>query len=63
MWHVSGRRETHAGFRWGKLKEGDQFEDISLQEIIILKWMLKKQDVRPWTGLIWLRMGTNGRLL
>jgi hypothetical protein len=30
---------------------------------IILKWILKKQDRRMWTGLIWLRIGTSGMLL
>jgi hypothetical protein len=38
------------------IKEGDQFEDASLQEIIILKGMLKKQDLRPWIELICLRV-------
>jgi len=47
---------THTGSWWRKLKLGDRFEDVSLQEIIILKGMLKKQDVRPWTELIWLRV-------
>ena len=27
---------------------------------IILKWMLEKLDGRAWTGLIWLRIETNG---
>jgi len=26
--------------------------------IIIIKWMFKKQDGRPWTGFIWLRIDT-----
>jgi hypothetical protein len=30
---------------------------------IILKWFLKKQDVRIWTGSNWLRIGSSGRLL
>jgi hypothetical protein len=25
----------------------------------ILKWIFKKWDWEAWTGLIWLRMGTN----
>jgi hypothetical protein len=29
---------------------------------IILKWILRKYD-GPWTGLIWLRIGTDGKLL
>jgi hypothetical protein len=30
---------------------------------IILKWILKKWDEGAWTGLIWLRIGAQGRLL
>jgi hypothetical protein len=30
---------------------------------IILKWIIKTLDVRTWTGLIWLRIGTSGELL
>jgi hypothetical protein len=34
----------HRGFWWGNV-ERDQLEDRSLDEMIILKWMLKKEDV------------------
>jgi hypothetical protein len=30
---------------------------------IILKWIVKKWDEEAWTGIIWLRTGTGGRLL
>jgi hypothetical protein len=30
---------------------------------IILKWISEKQYVRIWTGFVWLRIGTGGRLL
>ena len=30
---------------------------------IILRWIFRKWDVRVWTGLIWLRIRTGGRLL
>jgi hypothetical protein len=30
---------------------------------IILKWILQKQDIKVWTGFIWLRIGTCGGLL
>jgi hypothetical protein len=30
---------------------------------VILKWMLMKWNRRAWTGLIWLRRGTNGERL
>jgi hypothetical protein len=29
----------------------------------ILKWILEGYDGMVWIGLIWLRIGTNGRLL
>jgi hypothetical protein len=30
---------------------------------IILKWIFKKWDEKTWTGLIWLRIGTDGGCL
>jgi hypothetical protein len=30
---------------------------------IILKLIFKKWDRETWTGLIWLRIGTGGRIL
>jgi len=30
---------------------------------IILKWIFKEWDGGTWTGLIWLRMQTGGRIL
>jgi hypothetical protein len=41
------------------LKRRDQSDDVSVDGIIILKWILKrKYGSRVWTGLIWLRIGT-----
>jgi hypothetical protein len=37
MWHVLGRREKHAGFWWGNLREKDHFEDLAVGRRIILK--------------------------
>jgi hypothetical protein len=54
---------VHTGFWWGDLREGDHFEDPSVDVSIILKWILKKWNGRVWTGLIWLRTGTGGGLL
>jgi hypothetical protein len=28
---------------------------------IILRWFFRKWDVKVWTGLSWLRIGTGGR--
>jgi hypothetical protein len=30
---------------------------------VIINWILEKQDGMVWTGLIWLRIGTDGGLL
>jgi hypothetical protein len=45
---------------WESQKERDHWEDLDVGGWIILKWIL---DRMVWTGLIWLRIGTNGGLL
>ena len=44
----------------GNLRERDQWEDPSIDERIILTWIFRKWDVGPWTGSIWLKIGTAG---
>jgi hypothetical protein len=36
---------------------------LVIDERIILKCMLRIQDGKAWTGFMWLRMGTSGRIL
>jgi len=39
-------------------------EDRGVDEGIILKWIVRKgKGGGAWTGLIWFRIGTGGRLL
>jgi hypothetical protein len=47
----------------GNIKERDRFEDLGVDGRIQLKWILKKEVSRMWTGLIWLRTRTSGLLL
>jgi len=49
-------------FEWGYLKERSHLEDLGIDGRIILKWILKKENGRVWTELMWLRAGTSGRL-
>jgi hypothetical protein len=43
--------------------EGEHQEDLDISGRTILKRILEKKDGVVWTGLIWLRIETNGRLL
>ena len=63
--HVArmGGAEMYSGFCGGLLRERDHLEDPDLDRRIILGWIFRKWDVRSWTGLIWLRIGTGGGLL
>jgi hypothetical protein len=36
--------------------------DLRIDGRILLKLIFKKRDVRVWTGFVWLRTGTSGRL-
>jgi len=38
-----GRRELHAGFGWGVLRERDHLENLGIDGRVILKWILKKR--------------------
>jgi hypothetical protein len=44
----------------GKPKEINHLEDLDVDGRI-LKYISKRYDGRAWTGLIWLRIKTNGR--
>jgi hypothetical protein len=63
MWHIWGRREMHVGFMCGNLSEKRFSPDLDIEGTIILKSFLKQKVGRPWTRLIWLRIGTRGWLL
>jgi hypothetical protein len=54
------RGEACTGFWWGNLRERDHFGDPGVDGKIILRWIFRKWDVGVWTGLSWLRIGTDG---
>jgi hypothetical protein len=43
--------------------ERNNLEDPQVDGRIILKYILKKQDGKAWTGFIWLRLGTSEGIL
>jgi hypothetical protein len=55
-----GRRKANTGYWWGNRREKDHLEDPSVDGRIILRWIFRKWNVKAWTGLIWLRIGTDG---
>jgi len=42
------------------LSERDLMEDLGIDGSVILCYICKKRDEEAWTGLIWLRIGTDG---
>jgi hypothetical protein len=49
------------GVGGANLREGAHFEDRGIDGRIILKWIFEKWN-GAWPGLIWLKVGTGGRL-
>jgi hypothetical protein len=47
----------------GKREGNDHLENLSIGGKIILNWVIEKYDGVVWIALIWLRVGTSGRLL
>jgi len=58
-----GRKERCIQGFSGEMRERNQLEDLGIDGRIILKWMLRKWGGGLWTGLIWLKIRTGGRLL
>jgi hypothetical protein len=50
--------EVYTGFWCGQQTE--RFGRSILDKNIILRWIFRKLDAGVWTGLNWLRVGTDG---
>ena len=63
--HVAGmgKREVYTGHWCGNLRERDHLGDPGANGRIILRLIFRKWDVRAWTGLSLLRIGTGGGAL
>jgi hypothetical protein len=59
--HVArtGREKVYTGFWWRNLRETDYFEDPGVDGKIIFSG----NGMRAWTGVIWLRIWTDGGYL
>jgi len=55
-----GERRS-AQFLGGSLSDRDHLDDLNIDHGIVLKWIFKKRDGEPWTGFIWLWIGTGER--
>jgi hypothetical protein len=58
-----GDIKMHTKFWLENHKRRDQSEDRGIDGKIILESILEKEGGKMWTGFIWLRIGTIGRLL
>jgi hypothetical protein len=58
-----GEGGAHTEFWYKTLIEGDHQGDLNINWRIILKWILKKQNMWMCTAFIWLRVEASGRLL
>ena len=54
-------RREEGDLWWGILRERDHLEDVGVDGTIYNK-ELENLDKRMWIGLIWLSIGTGGRL-
>jgi hypothetical protein len=53
-----GKKRGVFSFIVGKPEEGEHLEDTGVDGSIIIRWIFRKGNVRVWTELSWLRIGT-----
>jgi hypothetical protein len=55
-----GREEAYTQFWWENLGKRYHLAHPCVDGRIILRWIFRKWDVVAWTGLSWIRIGTDG---
>jgi hypothetical protein len=60
---MKGGEEEHRLLVGESQRVRDHYEYHDVGGWIILRWILKRQNVVLRTGLVWLRIGTSGELL
>jgi hypothetical protein len=55
-----GRGEGYTQYWWGNQRVRGHFGDPSINWRIILRWIFRKWNVGVWTGLVELRIQTDG---
>jgi hypothetical protein len=58
--HGLGKREIDTKSWSAHLEEGEQLEHLGVDGRIILKWILKREDIKYWTSFIRLQAETIG---
>jgi hypothetical protein len=55
---MGGAYSAHGRVLFESVTETFHSEDLRVNVMILLKWILGKEGVRIWSGLIWLRIDT-----
>jgi hypothetical protein len=58
MWHIREKGGVYTGLWWGNLMERDHLENVGVDGN-----GSRRHRMGLWTGLIWLTITTNGKLL
>jgi hypothetical protein len=51
-WHAWQIREMNVGFWYESLKARDRLEDVELDNMLILKFIIQNCNGKTWTGMM-----------
>jgi hypothetical protein len=55
-WHLLERGEKQVWIWWKNMQQSSRLEDLGVDDRVVLKLMLRKQDGRTRTGFMWVSM-------